>query len=129
MKKVKKGSPPALEVTEKDFERLVLKCAVPALVVFVAEWSASCSLVDGILDKLDDGIKKKNRIFKIRHEESMEIAERYNVHNFPTFLFFYNGKITDSIIGLTSPQEISRKFMNLAQKSKIESTKYIRNRI
>lgn len=103
-------------ITETQFQSEVIEREDPALVVFVADWSGSCQLVDPILEKLDDEIIKKNSIFKIESEKNVGIIEKFNIRNFPTFLFFSKGEIIDSISGLTSHTELSKRLITLTRK-------------
>lgn len=117
MKKKRRNNESLVKViNERQFQSEVIEREDPALVVFVADWSGPCQLVDPILDKLDDDIKKNNSIFKIESEKNIEIIEKYNIRNFPTFLFFSKGEIIDSISGLTSHAELSRRFITLTRK-------------
>lgn len=104
-------------LTCDEFQERVSGSDKPIMVVFTADWSGSCHMIDPILEKLDDEVKGKNRILKIDSDQNKEIVEKYNIQSFPTFLFFENGEIYDSITGITSPKEISKKLIVLRRKS------------
>ena len=44
----------AIEITDKNFEEIVLKCKKPVMVDFWAAWCGPCRMVGPIIDEISD---------------------------------------------------------------------------
>lgn len=94
-----------VEVSERDFERRVLKSSVPVLVDFYAHWCGPCRLQSPILDKAASEIGNA-RIAKIDVDEDGKLAAVYRVNSIPTLLVFKDGQVIARHTGLASEGQI-----------------------
>lgn len=95
-----------IKLTSENFENEVIKSEIPVLVDFWAEWCGPCKMQSPIIDDLANSMDGKIKICKINVDEETDIATRYNVMSIPTLMFFKNGAIINTAVGLHSKEEI-----------------------
>jgi len=52
-------------ITDKDFEREVLKAELPVLVDFWAEWCGPCKMISPIVDEISKELEGKLKVVKV----------------------------------------------------------------
>ena len=98
-----------IEVTDFNFNEIVLESTKPVLVDFWAEWCGPCRMIGPIVSELSDDYKGKAIITKIDVDSNPEISNKFNIRNIPTILFFKDGKIVDKQVGAVSKITLSSK--------------------
>lgn len=96
-----------IEVKDKNFEKEVLKSALPTEVDFWAPWCSPCRVVSLIYDKLSEEYEGKFKFCKINVDKNPQVAAKHEVISIPMQMFFMNGKKVDQILG-TVPEEVIR---------------------
>ncbi|MDH5826359.1 thioredoxin [Sphingobacterium sp. SG20118] len=99
----------ALEITDSNFEEVVLKSEKPVLVDFWAEWCGPCRMVGPIVEELANDYGDKAVIGKVNVDENPEISVRFGIRNIPALLFFKNGEIVDKQIGAVPKSVLAEK--------------------
>ena len=89
----------AVEITDANFEEVVLNSKLPVLVDFWAEWCGPCRAVGPILDQIADEHGDKIKIVKLNTDEESAIAIKYGITSIPTLNVFVNGEVVKTIIG------------------------------
>ena len=89
----------ALEVTDSNFDELVLKSDKPVMVDFWAEWCGPCRMIGPIIEEISNEFTDRALVLKCDVDNSPAVAARYGIRNIPTVLYFKGGEIADKQVG------------------------------
>ncbi len=103
----------AIELTDSNFEELVLKSDKPVLVDFWAEWCGPCRMVAPIVSEISTEYEGKAVVGKLDVDSNPEVAQKYGIRNIPTILFFKNGEVADKQVGAVPKSMLTAKIENL----------------
>jgi thioredoxin 1 len=88
-----------IEVTDANFEEIVLQSDKPVLVDFWAEWCGPCRMISPLVNELSDDYKDRAVITKMDVDSNPGTSARFGIRNIPTILFFKGGDIADKQVG------------------------------
>ena len=94
-----------VKLTEKNFEKEVLKAKETVIVDFYADWCGPCKMQSPILDEIAEE-RSNVKVCKINVDEEPVITESYNIMSIPTMMVFKNGDKTKEFVGLTPKEKI-----------------------
>ncbi|MFO7872967.1 MAG: thioredoxin [Bacteroidales bacterium] len=103
----------ALEITDSNFEEIVLKADKPVVVDFWAEWCGPCRMVGPIVSEIAEEYKDKVVVGKLDVDSNPEIPMKYGIRNIPTVLFFKDGEIADKQVGAAPKNVLTGKLESL----------------
>ena len=95
-----------LEVTDQNFDALVMKAATPVLVDFWAPWCAPCKVLTPTVAKLAGEFSGRVAVGKMDIQAHPQTAGMLGIRSIPTLLFFKGGKVVDSLVGVTTEDKI-----------------------
>ena len=102
----------ALEVTQENFEQVVLQSKKPVLLDFWTTWCSPCLMVGKSIDKLYEEMSDVV-IAKINAEENKELSTKYQISSVPTILLFKDGVVVKRIEGLISYTKLKDEILLL----------------
>ncbi len=103
----------SLEITDTNFEELVLKSDKPVIIDFWAEWCGPCRMVGPIVQEIGNEYQGKAIVGKVNVDENPEITVKFGIRNIPTILFFKNGEIVDKQVGAVPKQVLATKLESI----------------
>ena len=105
-----------LTLTDKNFEEKILKSKKPALVDFWASWCGPCQILGPIIKDIDKEFGDKILIGKVNVDENHTLSSEYKIDAIPSILIFENGKVTNTIIGVQTKEELVEKIQAVIKK-------------
>ncbi|MFT3678897.1 MAG: thioredoxin domain-containing protein [Ferruginibacter sp.] len=96
-------------VTQKNFDRQVIRNSNLSVVQFFAEWSGACQMMMPVFDELSRAYKSKAAFYSVNIDEEPVLKEQYGIMELPTILFFQDGDVIDFVAGVTSKNEFIEK--------------------
>jgi len=104
-----------VEITNKNFEKEVLKSDIPVLVDFWAPWCQPCLMMAPALDELSEELDGKLKIGKLDTEvpQNQELAMTYQIQSIPNMKLFKDGKVIKEFIGLRPKESLKAELNNI----------------
>jgi thioredoxin 1 len=87
------------DVTDGDFQTLVLEADAPVLVDFWAEWCVPCHMVSPVVEEI--GVEKAEalRVAKLNIDDNPEVTRKYGVMSIPSLILFVGGEEVARVVG------------------------------
>ncbi|MCK5840394.1 MAG: thioredoxin [Bacteroidales bacterium] len=89
----------ALELTDANFDEIVLKSDKPVIVDLWAVWCGPCRMVGPIIEEIGKDYEGKVIVGKLDVDNNPAVTARYGIRNIPTILFFKDGEVVDKQVG------------------------------
>jgi thioredoxin 1 len=99
----------ALEITDANFEELVMNSDKPVVVDFWAEWCGPCRMIGPVIEEMATEYEGKAVIGKVNVDENPGVSAKFGVRNIPTILFVKNGEIADKSVGAVPKAQLTSK--------------------
>ncbi|MCB5270229.1 MAG: thioredoxin [Candidatus Cloacimonetes bacterium] len=100
-----------IEITDKNFNEVISRERV--LIDFWAPWCGPCKMIGPTIEEIQKEAEGVT-VGKLNVDDYPELAGKHGVMSIPTLLFFKNGELMDSSIGVVSKNVILNKLAALA---------------
>ncbi|GAA2791799.1 thioredoxin [Streptomyces showdoensis] len=95
-------------VTDADFDEVVLNSDKPVLVDFWAAWCGPCRQIAPSLEAIAAEHGEKIEIVKLNIDENPGTAAKYGVMSIPTLNVYQGGEVVKTIVGAKPKAAIER---------------------
>jgi thioredoxin 1 len=102
-----------VEVTDSNFDTVVLQSTKPVLVDFWAEWCGPCRVIGPLVKEISEEYGDKVVVTKLDVDSNPGVTNKFSIRNIPTVLFFKNGKVVDKVVGAVPKSQIVNKLQPL----------------
>lgn len=79
----------------------------------MASWCGSCKQVTPSIDKLAEEYGDRVKVMKIDFDANRQISKRFGLKGIPAVMFFKNGELRETLVGVKSYREYSAAVTNL----------------
>ena len=100
-----------IKLTDENFDKVISNGIV--LVDFWADWCGPCRILGPSIDEIANDYPQYT-IAKVNVDEYPELASRHGVMSIPTLLFFVDGTLKDTSIGVVPKSVIEKKLEMLS---------------
>ena len=97
-----------VNVTDDDFNSLVVHTSKPALIDFWADWCQPCHMLAPTVQALAEEYEDRLFVGKVNVDENPITPHRYGIRGIPALFLFVEGKIVEKIVGVRPKEEIQK---------------------
>ena len=87
------------EVTEQNFDVVVLNSDLPVFVCFTTSWCGHCFPTCLVADELVNRYEGRIKFVRIDKEKATEISDEYSITVVPSIILFQDSQITKKLLG------------------------------
>ncbi len=89
-----------VEITDANFDEIVLNCDKPILLDFWAPWCGPCKMVGPFIDELADEYHGRALVGKINVDQNPILSNHFKVKSIPTIMFMKDKELFERTSGI-----------------------------
>lgn len=97
-----------LELTDESFDQEIEQGEGLAVVDFWAEWCGPCRAVGPVIESLAEEYAGKIKVGKVDVDSNRRVTERFNVRSIPSILYFKDGELVETVVGVRSRGQLEQ---------------------
>jgi thioredoxin 1 len=103
-----------IHANTETFDQEVLQSNQPVVVDFYADWCAPCRILAPVFQRLAEEYSGRVKFVKVNIDDEIPLADRFGISGIPALVFFKDGAVVDSAVGLLPPGELMGKLNRVA---------------
>jgi thioredoxin 1 len=96
-----------IQVTDGDFEEVVLRSSEPVLVDYWAEWCGPCKMITPLLEEICVEYADKIKVTKLNIDDNPATPPKYGIRGIPTLMLFKDGNVEATKVGAMSKSQLT----------------------
>ena len=88
------------QITDTNFNELVVKSELPVLIDFYADWCGPCKILGPIIDELAEEYDGKALVAKVNTQTNPQLSQHFQIKSIPTLLVINKGELVERYQGL-----------------------------
>ena len=102
-----------IDLTDADFAKAIMSNE-KIVVEFWKELCVPCAVMKTTFENVTEQYRGCVNSARARVDSAQAVLKLFDVFNVPTFLFFYNGKVVDALIGIVSEENLRNSLKKLS---------------
>jgi len=88
-----------IELTEANFDEVLVNSDIPVIVDFWAPWCGPCKMMGPVFEKTATKFPLKTLFVKVNTENEQNLGARFGIRSIPTLMVFKGGKEVHRVSG------------------------------
>jgi thioredoxin 2 len=97
-----------IELTESNFDEVVVNSDIPVIIDFWAPWCGPCKMMGPNFEKSAANFPLKVLFTKVNTEKEQFLGSRFGIRSIPTLIIFKNSKEVHRVSGALDEASLSR---------------------
>lgn len=99
----------AVEITDANFEEVVMNSDKPVVIDFWAAWCGPCKMIGPLIEEMHTEYEGKAVIGKVDVDANPGISGKFGIRNIPTVAYLKGGELVDKSVGAVPKAQLTSK--------------------
>ncbi|KAB8141638.1 thioredoxin [Chloroflexia bacterium SDU3-3] len=104
------------QVSDAEFEQVVLRAELPVVVDFTAPWCPPCRRIAPLLDQLAEAYQGRLLIVQVDVDLDQRYASQLGIRGAPTLVMFWGGAEVERLVGAQPLATYQQRFAALVDR-------------